>query len=797
MAKRERSGGVESAALAAARGFSEGEAALVEVLRDLERETLRAADDYWAVVRSLAAALEARDGYTGDHSDAVERLALGVGRALGLADGQLDESRIVALLHDVGKIGVPDAILHKPGALTAEELTIMRRHPLIGESILRPLPPFAAVARAVRHEHEHWDGSGYPDGLAGEDIPIASRVVLACDAYNAMVSDRPYRPALTKAQAVAELRRCAATQFDPAVVAALVDCLGAETDEDQDGHVVPPVVSDHGDERGPRSEAELRALITVAGAVAGAYRLDDVIEIAAEQARRALGAGSLSISAWDASKQVLRTLINVGDLAEGEVRRPLDETYTLEGYPSLRALIEGRRPHLVRRDDPTCDPAEVELLRKLGKGSSAAVPIVFADRMWGELYATRPIEAPRLGPRDVRFLEAISGQVAAAIGRAELYSHMVELALEDPLTGLANRRALDERIDVAVPEALAAGRDLSLIVCDVDDLKAINDSHGHEAGDEALVRVGETLARVVEGVPGSLVSRVSGDEFCVLLEGLDADGARQLATRALDTLGSSGSPQVSMSVGIASLGLGARRPGDLFRAADAAQYTAKRCGRRRVFVAEGDSATGWDDRREARQETARAPASNQDGLAAEAFRRCATALRGRLADAPTLDRLDGVLSIVSDAFDVSARALSFTRAGSPLIDTLEAVDARAERAGGERYGGPAEPYGVDDFPRTAALFSGRGGSFILGAGDADPEDPERELLDRWGFDAVLVLATPDAAGWWLVELYADGSTRDLAELEVPLSLILAAAVQEPRPAHLAEATDADVASAAS
>src|SRR5688500_9405349 len=194
-------------ALDAARGLERGESALVGVLRDLEQERSRAAQAYRAVVRSLAAALEARDGYTGEHSDAVHDLSIAVAQRLGLGPREVAEVEAVALLHDVGKIGIPDGILHKPGPLTDDEWRLMREHPVIGERILRPLPGLSNVATAVRHEHERWDGNGYPDGLAGEAIPLPSRIVLACDAYNALVSDRPYRRAMSPERAMTELRR--------------------------------------------------------------------------------------------------------------------------------------------------------------------------------------------------------------------------------------------------------------------------------------------------------------------------------------------------------------------------------------------------------------------------------------------------------------------------------------------------------------------------------------------------------------------------------------------------------------
>ncbi len=171
---------------------------------------------------ALLMALEARDGYTADHSNEVLELVDGVACRLGLDEHQRRIAIYVALLHDIGKIGIPNRILHKPGKLDDEEWEVMKQHPEIGERILRELPGFEAVARAVRHEHERYDGHGYPDGIAGEEIPIYSRIVLVCDAYHAMTSSRPYREAMSESFARTELLRYAGSQFDPDVADAML-----------------------------------------------------------------------------------------------------------------------------------------------------------------------------------------------------------------------------------------------------------------------------------------------------------------------------------------------------------------------------------------------------------------------------------------------------------------------------------------------------------------------------------------------------------------------------------------------
>jgi HD-GYP domain-containing protein (c-di-GMP phosphodiesterase class II) len=178
-----------------------------------------------AEVAVLLAALEARDGYTADHSHAVVELAVAVAGELSTADVQLEDVERTALLHDIGKIGISDAVLRKPAPLDEAEWLEMRRHPAVGARIVGSTAGLAYLARLIRAEHERWDGCGYPDGLWGEAIPLASRIVFACDAYHAMTSNRPYRRALPGGVAAAELRRGAGTQFCPRTVGALLAVL--------------------------------------------------------------------------------------------------------------------------------------------------------------------------------------------------------------------------------------------------------------------------------------------------------------------------------------------------------------------------------------------------------------------------------------------------------------------------------------------------------------------------------------------------------------------------------------------
>jgi len=177
------------------------------------------------VVVALAEALTERDRYTGEHSESVVELVASVARGLGLGPREISHIKAAALLHDIGKVAIPDHILNKAGPLDDAEWAVMREHPVVGERILRAIPGMGPIARIVRHEHERFGGGGYPDGIAGEEIPIGARIILACDAYHAMTSDRPYRKSIGHAEAIRELVEHAGTQFDPRVTEVLIGAL--------------------------------------------------------------------------------------------------------------------------------------------------------------------------------------------------------------------------------------------------------------------------------------------------------------------------------------------------------------------------------------------------------------------------------------------------------------------------------------------------------------------------------------------------------------------------------------------
>jgi hypothetical protein len=174
-----------------------------------------------AAVNIATAMLSASSAETAAHCDDVDVISEGIGRRLGLSEQKLEDLVVAARLHDIGKVGVPLRILEKPGSLNRDEWEVVRRHTTVGEQILLAVPELRSAARLVRHSHERWDGEGYSDALAGEEIPLGSRIVFCADAFHAIRSDRPYRLGRTAAEALAEIRACAGTQFDPEVVEAL------------------------------------------------------------------------------------------------------------------------------------------------------------------------------------------------------------------------------------------------------------------------------------------------------------------------------------------------------------------------------------------------------------------------------------------------------------------------------------------------------------------------------------------------------------------------------------------------
>ncbi len=229
--------GVMHVGLGEQRAFTNEEVDLLTAIAEMAGNALHRAraheeleENYLQTVLALANAMDARDAYTGDHSQRLATWAQAVARALACSEEEVQRVYWGALLHDIGKIGVPDEILRKAGPLTDEEWELMKRHPELGAEIVAPVENLVDVAPIIRSHQEKYDGSGYPDGLRGEEIPLGARILAVVDAYGAMTDERVYRKARSPEDAVAELRRCAGTHFDPEIVEVFLDVLESDTD---------------------------------------------------------------------------------------------------------------------------------------------------------------------------------------------------------------------------------------------------------------------------------------------------------------------------------------------------------------------------------------------------------------------------------------------------------------------------------------------------------------------------------------------------------------------------------------
>jgi diguanylate cyclase (GGDEF)-like protein len=353
-------------------------------------------------------------------------------------------------------------------------------------------------------------------------------------------------------------------------------------------------------------DARLRAVAELARAVAAARRPIEACVSAARHARLALGGSMSAISRWERDRGRLRVLVNDGDLAHGEEPQPRHEVYPIADFPEIVEFLharwtEGGEPHAWREtvDGPVpghgrpgayCHQRVAELRRR-GRSSCIVAPIMLHGLAWGELYVARATGEPVFDRSDEEFATVLAALIAAGIAQTERLAEVRRLAFTDPLTGLGNRRAVDSRLDEALERHHAEGVPVSLVVCDLNGLKRVNDQMGHAVGDRLLVGFGSVLSVCSAALPGSLAARLGGDEFCLLTVGHPAEdverAAEELCVRArwlgLGEGVAVGVASTDTRIGPVSSG---RR---LFRLADAAQYRAKALRSRRPVLAGRDA----------------------------------------------------------------------------------------------------------------------------------------------------------------------------------------------------------------
>jgi len=419
----------------------------------------------------------------------------------------------------------------------------------------------------------------------------------------------------------------------------------------------------------------LHALHAITRASSEASNDDDLLRWTASAAQRALRAASVSIARFERERAVLRTLVSVGDLGPTERELPEYETYAINEYATLEFLDSGGRGAVTTLKDPEAIPSELELLRILGKHSAVDVPIFLDGAVWGELYATRSADMEPFTYGDLEFAEAVAAQVAAGIAQGAHARRLEALARLDPLTGLANRSAVEERLDRAIDAYLLMGRNVSVAMCDVNALKPVNDELGHDAGDRLLTRTAELLSQAAARLPGSLAGRLGGDEFPLVVEDLSTDELlpvlRDLCQHAREL------PQgAGLSCGVASTSdpIGhVGTTGDLLRLADGAQYRAKRSDAYEPVVA-GRSlapdvaaalASGVAGSNVRSPRAGRRPSDAAHAMVAQVV-----ALLDGKPRASALDRLATVGAAVVTATDAGAWWVSVVPAGADTMHSL-------------------------------------------------------------------------------------------------------------------------------
>ena len=336
-------------------------------------------------------------------------------------------------------------------------------------------------------------------------------------------------------------------------------------------------------------DRRLAAVVELAQGMAAAHTPRESWRAAAAGACRALDGSFAALSVWERELGRLRVLVNVGERAEGEEEFPDGETYPVHQFPEITEFLHerwagGGEPNawVETAEGPAAGSPgychqRVAALRRRRRGCCVVAPIVLHGRAWGELYVARPVGAPVFGRGDADFATVLASVVAAGIAQTERLEEARRLAFTDALTGLANRRAVDVRLDEAIERHRRDGVVVSLVVCDLNGLKRVNDTRGHAVGDRLLERFGSVLSLCGAMIPGALAARLGGDEFCLLAVGPPADevvdAAVELCRRAAELELGEG-----VACGVASTEdpIGAVRSGRrLFRLADAAQYRAK------------------------------------------------------------------------------------------------------------------------------------------------------------------------------------------------------------------------------
>lgn len=531
-----------------------------------------------SVIASLATAIDAKDHYTNKHLSRVQCYGLAIAEYLKLPRPECEAIRCAALVHDVGKLGVPENILKKPGKLTAEEHLRIQKHVEIGVEILRPVNFPWPVVEVVAGHHERWDGLGYPAGLRGEDIPIGSRVISVADIFDALTSDRPYRKAMTHVQACDHMRQLSGTHLDPTVVAALMTVLpGCEAKlaaipvsnlAFDEGVNDSKTINEDVMAQISKANSEFFALYEVSQALPKATDLATTLDAVIAKTKQLVpcvtcvvflksGDDELTARAVGGmySDLLLNMTMKVGEGLSGRV------------FQGLQPMANAMPTLDVGRKIPPDETVELN--------SALIVPI----RSNGEALGTLSVydSSYNIYTEDhVRLLVLIADHIANSIYGAQLLHQTEEMALRDPLTGLPNARALTNWMSRRLEDSLHTHEPFALVLIDLDNFKAVNDTLGHLRGDRALRDAARAMEECVR--TGDLLTRYAGDEFVLAVQTADFAGVSELCRRlsiAVDGVGNVDGVRIGASAGFAVYPDDGLNAADLIEVADGRMYADK------------------------------------------------------------------------------------------------------------------------------------------------------------------------------------------------------------------------------
>ena len=502
-------------------------------IADEQRRASESAQLHRESTEVLARAIQAKDEGGSRHVERVQYYATMLAHGLDLPERDRQAIEIAALLHDIGKLAVPEQILSKPGPLTPDERKKMQMHAQIGAEIVGAVPFPCPVAPLIRSHHERWDGAGYPSGLSGEQIPMGARILAVVDCFDALTSHRPYRPALSQDEAVQMLLDDAGKAFDPAIVARFTELIPVLTPPANDDFTRRIRVSesagaldvgDVGERLGADAFAEIasanretNALYEIAQSMGRSMSLADSMTFVSAKLSALLPV-SLCALFVRRGEEDLRCRFATGVHADRLENASIAEGQGLSGW-----VARHRRP-LVNGVPAAEFNAAQTSSADLQLQSALICPLLVGDEVIGTI-AVYHDGVGSYTEDHRRVLDQVAHQAASVVHNALIFERSQEQALKDGLTGLANQRALQFQAAREIARARRTSDPFSIALLDLDDFKTINDEYGHLAGDCALQEVAKVLQQLTRSYDTCI--RYGGDEFVILFPSCDRREAEE------------------------------------------------------------------------------------------------------------------------------------------------------------------------------------------------------------------------------------------------------------------------------